>query len=238
MEGFSGPCGPDLSFVGGLVLTSIVDGSNNSFGLSAVPDPVSSLSVYRNGILQKVAQDLTVSGNTIQFLVAPPQPGDTLLASYRVSGPDPDASQPFSGPSVICSGVGGGTNRLSPANLGSCAIPAGLLQPGDRVEIRFDALHSGTAAGFSVEVDWGVTVVAHRDASTSDVLVTGRADASILAGPTALSAQTWGTVLPFSAAVASASDAYANGLVVSFRGSVARSGDRVSLSNYTVVRIP
>jgi len=68
----------------------IVDGSNTSFTLSAVPNPASSLAVYRNGMLQKLVQDYTLTGaSTIQFVAADaPQPGDTLLASYRLTGTD------------------------------------------------------------------------------------------------------------------------------------------------------
>ena len=64
----------------------IVDGSNTAFGLAAAPDPVSSLAVYRNGVLQKAVQDYTLAGGTIHFVAAStPQPGDTLVASYRPS---------------------------------------------------------------------------------------------------------------------------------------------------------
>jgi hypothetical protein len=240
VDGSSGPCGgSDLTFVDSQALTGIVDGSNTSFGLAAVPDPTTSLAVYRNGMLQMVGQDFTLTGSTVQFLSATtPQPGDTLLASYRTSGSDPGTPQPYTGPQVLCSGTGGSTSSLTLANIGNCAIPAGLLQPGDRVEIRFDVAHSGTAAGFSAEVDWGGTVLVHRNASTADLLVSGKADASILAAGAQLSSQTWGTVLPFNAAVASAADAYANGLSISFLGMVAQAGDSVALSNFTVVRIP
>jgi len=64
-----------------------VDGSNATFTLSAVPDPLSSLTVYRNGLLQKPGQDYSVNGNSVQFVdVAIPQPGDTLLVSFRSPG--------------------------------------------------------------------------------------------------------------------------------------------------------
>ena len=240
VDGSSGPCGSaDLAFVDSQALTGIVDGANNLFGLSAAPDPASSLAVYRNGILQKTVQDFTLTGSTIQFpAAATPQPGDTLLASFRTSGTGSGASQAFSSPQVLCSGTGGNTGSLTLANIGNCVVPPGLLQAGDRLEIRFDAAHLGTASGFSVEVDWGGTVLVHRDASALDAMMTGHADASILAAGAQLSAQTWGTVLPFNAAVAGAADAYANGLTISFRGLVAQANDSVTLSNFTVVRIP
>lgn len=240
VDGSSAPCGgAELSFVDSEALTGIVDGANNLFGLSAVPNPASSLAVYRNGILQKTAQDFALTGSTIQFLAAAtPQPADTLLASYRTSGSDSGASQVFSSPQVICSGTGSSTSSLTLANIGNCAVPPGLLHAGDRLEIHFDVAHPGTASAFSVEVDWGGTVLVHRDASALDSLMTGRADASILPAGAQLSVQTWGAVLPFTAAVAGAADSYANGLTISFLGLVAQAGDSVMLSNFTVVRIP
>ena len=88
VDGSSGPCGAlPPSFVDGDSPAGIVDGANAVFSISAAPDPVSSLAVYRNGLLQKLASDYTFSGRTVEFLPAAiPQPGDTLLASYRLGG--------------------------------------------------------------------------------------------------------------------------------------------------------
>ena len=61
-----------------------VDGSNLTFTLESAPLPSMSLQMFRNGILQKVGLDYTLSGRTLTFLpVAVPQPGDVLQASYR-----------------------------------------------------------------------------------------------------------------------------------------------------------
>ena len=240
VDGSSGPCGGSQpSFVDGDSPAGIVDGSNTSFTLSAVPNPAASLAVYRNGMLQKTGQDYTATGSTIQFVAAgAPQPGDTLLASYRLSGADSGTPQIFASPQVLCSGTGAATSSTSLTSIGSCAIPAGLLAPGDRVEIRFDIAHQGTASGFSFEIHWGATTILQRDAGASDTLVTGRANAAILAAGAQLDSQSWGTVLPFSASVASAADAYTNGLTIDFLGMLALTGDTLTLANYTVVRFP
>jgi hypothetical protein len=60
----------------------------------------------------------------------------------------------------------------------------------------------------------------------------------ILASGAQLSSQSWGTLLAFAAAVASASDSLSSGLTVSFLGAVAQSSDSAALTNFTVVRIP
>jgi hypothetical protein len=240
VDGSSGPCGDTApSFLDADTPSGIVDGSNTVFTLSATPDPATSLALYRNGLLQKVGQDYTFGGRTVQFTAAAtPQPGDTLLASYRLTGSDSGTAQMYPSPQVLCSGTGASTVATTLGSLGACSIPAGVLLPGDRVDVRFDLAHQGTVSGFSFEVHWGSTVVAHRDAAASDTLVTGRADAGILTSGSQLSFQTWGAVLPFTAGVASAGDAYATGLTINFEGMLASAGDTLTLANYTVVRLP
>jgi hypothetical protein len=103
--------------------------------------------------------------------------------------------------------------------IGACAIPAGLLLAGDRVEIHFDPAYTGTASGFTFEVDWEATPILNRTGATSDALVSGRADAAALASGSQLSSQSWGTVLPFSVSVAPSTDAYAPGITINFRAS-------------------
>jgi hypothetical protein len=240
VDGSSGPCGGSLpSFVDGDSPAGIVDGSNTSFTLSAIPDPASSLAIHRNGVLQKTGQDYTLSGSTVQFVsAAAPQPGDTLLAAYRLTGTGPATPQMFPNPQVLCSGTGAATNNATLTSIGTCDIPAGLLTPGDRVEIRFDFAHQGTASGFSIEVHWGATTILHRDAAAGDALATGRANAAILAAGAQLDSQSWGTLLPFSATVATAADSYTSGLTIDFQGMLAQTGDTLTLGNYTVVRFP
>ena len=144
----------------------------------------------------------------------------------------------YSTTQVLCSGTGATINSAALASLGTCTIPAGLLSQGDRIEIRFDYAHGGTAGGFSIETHWGGTTIVHRDAVSTETLVAGRADAGVLTSNAQLSSETWGTALAFSANAVVAGDAYANGLTVTFLGLVAGGGDTLTLSNFAVVRIP
>jgi hypothetical protein len=244
VDGSSGPCGGGApSFVDGDLPTGIVDGNNATFALTAVPAPSTSLSFYRNGMLQKPSLDYTATGNSVLFLTgATPQPGDTLLASYRTSASAGAITGSFSGFSttqVLCSGTGATGSAASLTSLGTCSIPAGLLAQGDRLEIRFDYAHSGTAGGFSIEVHWGGTTIVHRDALLTETLLAGRADAGILASSAQLSSETWGgSTLAFSVTAVTAADVFANGITVDFRGLTANGGDTLTLTNFTVVRIP
>jgi hypothetical protein len=243
VDGSSGPCGGGTpTFVDGDLPSGIVDGNNATFALTAVPAPATSLSLYRNGVLQNPPVDYTATGNSIQFVAAStPQPGDTLLASYRTADSSGGVTSTFSGystPQVLCSGAGATVNSAALASLATCTIPAGLLSQGDRIEIRFDYAHGGAAGGFSIETHWGGTTIVHRDAVPTETLVAGRADAGVLASNAQLSSETWGTALAFSANAVLAGDAYANGLTIDFLGLVANGGDALTLNNFTVVRIP
>ncbi len=240
VDGTTGPCGSEApSFVDADIPSGVVDGANQTFMLSAEPAPATSLALYRNGLLQKAGVDFTISARTIQFVTAAvPQPGDTLLASYREGGSTDTTGSVYPSPQVLCQGVGATTAATSLGSIGMCTIPAGVLAAGDRIEIHFDFEHGGTAAGFSFEIHWGGTTLLHRDAAASDVLATGRVEAGVKTSGADTSAQSWGTILPFAASVASAPDAWSNGLTIDFQGRVAQTGDTLSLANFSVVRMP
>ena len=241
VDGSTAPCGSQApSFVDGDTLTGIVDGSNASFALSAAPNPAASLVLYRNGMLQKAGLDFALNNNTIQFVAAStPQPGDTLLASYRLTGSATGSpAQAFPTPQVLCSGTGNTISTQNLSSMGSCQIPAGLLLPGDRVEVRFDAAHSGTANGFAVELHWGGTTVLHANGAPGESMIAARADAAVVSAGAQLGFNYWGAMLAFAAGAVNATDAYTSGLVIDFQGEVSQAADSLTLANYTVVRIP
>jgi hypothetical protein len=238
VDGSSGPCGGvPPNFVDNDSPAGIVDGANLDFTLTGVPSPASSLAIYRNGVLQKVAQDFTLSGNHLSFAANPPQPGDTLLASYRLAGGADTTPQLYPNPQVLCSGLGGATNSSTLASVGLCNIPAGFLAPGDRVEVRFDLEHQGGAGAFTFEVHWGATTVLSRNAAAVDALATGRADAALTAQGAQLSHQSWGASLAFAAGVGTAVDDYNAGLAINFLAKSTQS-ETVTLKNFTVTRSP
>jgi hypothetical protein len=92
VDGTSGPCGSGGGtsgsgiFVDAEVPSGPINGSNTSFTLPNVPVPVTSVELFRNGLLLQQSNDYTIAGNTITFLnTTVPQASDLLLASYRVS---------------------------------------------------------------------------------------------------------------------------------------------------------
>lgn len=243
VDGSSGPCGaaagaPGPSFSDEEVPAGAVNGANAAFTLGAAPTPASSLALFRNGVLQKTGQDYNVSGSAIQFLSASiPQPGDTLLASYRVTPAGAAQGPPTA--EVLCSGAGAATSSTAISVLGACTIPAGTLQPGDRVRIGFDYSHEGALTGFTFALNWGNTLLLQRNGAVSDALVSGWAEAGAGASACQLSVQSWGTVMNFAAGVLNGYDSLSYPLVLAFQGKMAATTtDTVTLRNFSVVRYP
>jgi len=251
VDGTTGVC-VEPTYVDAETPGGIVNGTNNTFTLMNTPLG-SSMLLYRNGLYMTPAFDYTLIGSTITFAVgAVPQPGDTLIASYRV---DTSASGNIIGfttggtpvqvntipAQVICSAAGTSTSVTGWTSLGGCDIPASGLSAGDRIEVRFTFAHSGaqsgTTSGFNLQVNWGNTTILARAGSTQGVAVTGRADAGIVSTGAQVCIESWGTVLPFLPGILNAPVQL--GVQVDFRAALLLVGpDSVTLTNYTVLRYP
>jgi hypothetical protein len=256
-DGSAGPCfdpGNLPNYSDSEAPAGVVDGANVTFGLAATPTPAVSLLLFRNGLVQKPGLDYTLSGKTVTFLANnAPQPGDTIMAWYRMPALLQGAVQssslsaanlnalaplPVSTPQVICSANGAQTTNASTTSMGTCTLPANLLASGDRVEIRFLYAHTGTASNFNYGVKWGSTQMVQRAGGTNDVNISGTADGAV-ATSTTLSGETFGTVLPAAKFIVPAPDATASPIKIDFHGSLATvSTDKLSLVNYTVIRYP
>ncbi|HEY7390053.1 MAG TPA: hypothetical protein VH640_16170 [Bryobacteraceae bacterium] len=239
VNGSSSPCGgPQPGFMDGDLPQGVINGSNATFTLSAVPAPAVSLALYRNGILQDQGVDYTLSSNVVQFAVGNiPQPGDTLLASYRLPASGGTA-QLYPSPQILCNGTGAVVTGSTMSSLGACVIPPGVLAAGDHVEVKFDLAHQGTAGGFTFQVQWGATTLLQRTAAAGDAQVSGHGDAGLDVAGAQVSSESWGTLLPLAATVGSATDTYANGLTITFQASMNGPGDTLGLRNYAVVLLP
>jgi len=243
VDGTSGPCGAGgggPQFVDGEVLTGIVDGANGTFSLANTPNPSSSLILFRNGMAQKPALDYSLTGATVQFLsVAIPQPGDTLLAWYRLAGAGSLTGGGSAAPEITCSAAGTSTSSANFTSLGSCTIPANVLQSGDRVEIHYDLAHTGTATGFEFTVLWGGTPLVDRVAAAADSMIAGKGEAAVYSGGAQLRSESWGTALAYAASLANATDNLAPPMNINFQMKMAQTGtETVTLRSFTVVRYP
>lgn len=241
VDGGSGPCGGGSGSAGGTfsdgeVPSGSLDGVNNVFTLLNAPSPSVSLNVFRNGVLQVQGIDYTIVGQTISFFMpgSVPQVGDSLVASYRYSNP---SSLP--NPQVVCSSVGTATSASTLTQLGSCTIPAGLLTTGDRLELQFQYLHSGTGTGFTSEVHWGSTILLSRSGTAADAVLAGKAAIGTYGSGQTWDAQTWGTSSSQASSVGSATQNITSSVTVGLFGFVpVGSSDSVTLTNFTVIRYP
>ncbi|HTW65383.1 MAG TPA: hypothetical protein VME17_12230 [Bryobacteraceae bacterium] len=87
VDGTSGPCSTySTTFIDAETPSGTLDGVNAAFVLANVPNPPSSLALFRNGLLLEQGADYTLTANNITFQTgAVPQPTDVLIASYRLS---------------------------------------------------------------------------------------------------------------------------------------------------------
>lgn len=245
VDGTTGPC-PQITYSDAEVPGGTIDGMNNTFTLAYTPLGAS-LMLFRNGIYLTANIDYMLNGQTIQFLSgAVPQPGDILIANYRVdtsaggnitSLTTPGGAIHTAAAQVICSQAGTTTSATAWTTLGGCDIPAAGLTPGDRIEIRFTFSHTGTNSGFNLQINWGNSTLLSRTGSTEDAAVAGRADAAITTSGALISIESWGTVLAFLPGILNAPAQ--SGLEVGFLGSmVTATSDTLTLTNYTVLRYP
>jgi hypothetical protein len=242
VDGSSGPCGGGgvlPQFSDGETPSGTINGSNVTFTLAFVPSPATSVQLYLNGLQMDQGVDYTITGSTVSFVSASvPQTGDVLLASYRYANPSNTLGS-LTTPQVVCSAVGNATSSTVSTSLGTCTLPAGLLNTGDRVEVRYQFSHTGTGTGFTPQVSWGATPVLSRTGSSSDTAFAGIMDFAINSSTQPWSGQSWGSSLAFATAVGSANVNTAQSVTITFLGQISSStSDTVSLSSFTVVRYP
>ena len=124
-------------------------------------------------------------------------------------------------------------------SLGTCTIPAGLLTTGDRIEVQFQYLHTGTATAFTGELRWGATTILSRTSVAGETTLAGRSTFAILGSGQAWNAQSWGNTFTLANGAGSATENSSLSLTIGFRGAMAATtSDVLTLGNFTVIRYP
>ncbi len=244
VDGSSGSCGGASGVYPGFsdseVPSGAINGSNTAFTLAFAPSPAASLELYLNGLRLDAGVDYSLSSNTITFFVAStPQTGDLILASYRYANPGNPLGS-LTTPQVVCSSTGGSTGSTTMTQLNTCTLPAGLLETGDRIEIEYHYTHSGSALGFTGQVQVAGTTVATRTAAATESLLAGRTSFALHSGGQTWDTTSWGSAtLAFAAAAGTASINPTQAVTISFQGQMGGSGsDTLTISNFTVIRYP
>ncbi len=165
--------------------------------------------------------------------------GDAWYNTASLAHKTAEGGEVHTAPQVLCSTTGTATSSTTLTTLGTCTVPAGFLQPGDRADIRFDYSHEGTTTGFTLQVNWGASTVVSRSATSGETAAGGRLDAGVSTSGTRWRVESWGAVLAFAASAGNATDSLTAPLTISFLGHMAGSTtDTVTLRNLTVVRYP
>jgi hypothetical protein len=242
VDGSSGPCGSGggtvPKFIDSETPQGTLDGANSAFILSFEPSPPASLEVRRNGLTMVANVDYLLSGSSVSFFLSSiPQPGDTLTASYRYADSN-DPNGQLAASQVVCSVPGLVTSLSIDTRLGTCTIPADLLNPGDRLEILFNYLHTGTTQAFSTTVNVGSTTVVNRVGTASETALVGNVSFAI-GYSQVWNTQTWTSSPAQALTVGTAAENLTTPLLIDFRGNLGPgTADSLNLVDFTVIRHP
>ncbi len=239
VDGSSGPCGGlGPSFSDAEIPQGSIDGINTVFNLAFLPSPASSLELKLNGLTLLSGVDYLVAGNVVTFfLSAVPQPGDSLTANYRYAPSVPNTT--IAASEVMCSSFGLVSSLTADSSLGTCTISQNILEPGDRLEIHFDYLHTGATQGFSATVKVGSAVVMSRSGAALETALVGKVDFTIGQGGQVWNTQSWTSTPAGSLTVGTASLNVNAPITIDFRGNmVAGTSDLLNLVGFTVLRHP
>jgi hypothetical protein len=150
VDGTASPCTISTvaaTFVDAEVPAGTVNGSNTTFELAGTPNPVSSVTLFNNGILLLRGVDYTLSGSIITFINGVvPYTGDLLQASYRLLGAA--ASVNFSDAEVPVGTINGSNASFSLGNTPYPAISLQLYRNGIRLLPGVDYQLTGNSLTF------------------------------------------------------------------------------------------
>ncbi|HUQ93277.1 MAG TPA: hypothetical protein VM120_16465 [Bryobacteraceae bacterium] len=168
-----------------------------------------------------------------------PMNGNVWLNTTEQARKSYEAGQAHTQPQGICSTAGISTSSLTIVSLGKCRIPAGMVRPGDRFEVRFDLAHTGSDSAFAYSVNWGAAVLTARSTPGTETGASGRTDAMPQGSDLYWNWQSWGSASPVLAGTGSAGSVPAGAIDVELMGQMSTTtSDSISLKNLTVIRIP
>ncbi len=164
--------------------------------------------------------------------------GDAWYSTSRRARKSVEAGQIHTGPQIICASEGSTTNVNTLVLLGNCTIPAGLLQPGDRVAIRATWQFAGMG-DYVVRWRWGTSTGGQLNVPGATTLLDQKNEAALFAGGAVLDGQSKGSNnYAGGTFVIEAADAYSAGLAVGWEGNPTANGSELRLVQFTVIRYP
>ena len=122
--------------------------------------------------------------------------------------------------------------------LGSCTIPAGLLQAGDRLAIRATWSHGGITGDVLSRLRWGTSVAAGYTSNLTAAVAETQAEVALHTGGAIVSSSHAAAGAAMSTKLESLSGPYSTGLTIGFEGNPLANGDSLGLLQFTVIRYP
>jgi len=149
----------NAAYVDAEIPSGTLNGTNATFALSQAPTPATSLSLYRNGLVQTAGVDYNLSGATITFVTgAIPQTNDVLLAYYRVSGSTTNVH--FADSEVPGGSVNGTNVTFTLVNTPNPGLSLELYKNGVLLQQNSDYTLSGSTITFSTAPQTGDSLLA------------------------------------------------------------------------------
>lgn len=164
--------------------------------------------------------------------------GDAWFHSVQMARKTFDGGQIHTAPQIICGGTGATVLSVPVASLGTCSIPAGLLQPGDRLAIRATWSHDGTA-GYYVRWKWGGSSVGGLAVPGTVNWLDQKGEIALYDAGAVLDGVTKGSNDYAGAQfVDNSTEDYSGGLTIGLEGNSTSSGEGLRLIQFTVIRYP
>ena len=166
--------------------------------------------------------------------------GDSWYNSAARGRKTYDAGQAHSTPQIICSNVGATTSATAFTDLGTCSLPAGLLFPGDRLQIDATFMHGGGSSAVELDVLAGGLTLAGRAIPAGDDVVSLEINLGLGSDAAAWSARTIGVSSLVQSSVGQGTFNPTNSFgPLRLRARHVTAGfDTTRLLNFTVRRIP
>ncbi|MCX6598321.1 MAG: hypothetical protein NTV70_18365 [Acidobacteria bacterium] len=164
--------------------------------------------------------------------------GDLWYNTAQQTRKTMDAGQRHTMSQVVCNSTG--ANTTTSARLGSCFIPFSYLDAGDRIEVQFNYLHTGTTSDWNIGIAYGPGTLIATNVNKLERLVVGKSDVAIYGAGINWGTQSWGSgVYSFTVASNTAAALPTQAALIEFYGTILTPGtDRVELIGFTVIRHP
>jgi hypothetical protein len=164
--------------------------------------------------------------------------GDAWYNTTQAARKTFDAGKIHTTPQVLCASAGSNSGSTAIVSFGSCTIPAGMLQPGDRLAVHATWLHDGPAA-YVVRWRWGGATIGSSMVLGVANLLEQKGDIALYDGGAIISGSAKGSN-GYSGAefVESTTQSIASALTFALEGNSTVAGENLRLIQFSVVRYP